>query len=61
MRVNELFDNLYGRTDGSVYKLSQQVLKGEHAWLEAGIVGLGEGNLEKLETAVEEEELVGNR
>jgi hypothetical protein len=61
MRVDALFDNLFGRTDSSVYKLSQQVLEGEHAWLEAGIVGLGAGNLEKLETAVEEEELVGNR
>ena len=61
LRVDTLFDNLYGRTDNDVYKLSQQVLKGEHAWLESGIIGLDERTIEKLESAVEEEELVGNR
>jgi alkylation response protein AidB-like acyl-CoA dehydrogenase len=60
MRVDALFDNLYGRTDKSVYKLSQQVLKGEHSWMEAGIVGLDASTIEKLESAVEEEALVGD-
>jgi alkylation response protein AidB-like acyl-CoA dehydrogenase len=60
MRVDGLFDNLYGRTDKSVYTLSQQVLKGEHSWMEAGIVGLDESTIDKLENAVEEEALVGD-
>jgi alkylation response protein AidB-like acyl-CoA dehydrogenase len=60
-RVDALFGNLYGRTDTSVYKLSQAVLKGEHAWIETGIIGLDESTIEKLESAIEEEELVANR
>ena len=40
IRIDELFDNLYGPTDDTVYKLSQQVLRGEHAWLESGIIGM---------------------
>src|SRR5256885_11288081 len=38
LRVNELFRNLYGPTDDRVYRLSQQVLRGEQAWMESGII-----------------------
>ena len=42
LRIDDLFENLYGPTDETVYKLSQQVLKGEHAWLESGIIGMAD-------------------
>jgi alkylation response protein AidB-like acyl-CoA dehydrogenase len=40
-RIGLLFDELYGKHDDALYKLSQQVLRGEHTWLEQGIVGMG--------------------
>ncbi|HEU4995005.1 MAG TPA: acyl-CoA dehydrogenase family protein [Gemmatimonadaceae bacterium] len=56
IRVNALFANLYGATDNAVYRLSQQVLEGQHAWLETGIIGLHEeGDLERFEAAAEAE------
>jgi alkylation response protein AidB-like acyl-CoA dehydrogenase len=39
-RIKQNFRRFYGANDGATYKVSQQVLRGEHAWLEAGIVGL---------------------
>src|SRR3954470_21996162 len=39
-RVDRLFDDFYGSDDGASYRVAQQVLKGEHAWLEDGIVSL---------------------
>ncbi len=39
LRIDELFRNLYGANDDNMYKLAMAVLKGEHAWLEAGIAG----------------------
>ena len=33
-----LFGSLYGPHDEQLYKLAMSVLKGEHAWLEQGIV-----------------------
>ena len=42
LRVNDIFENLYGPSDDSVYALSQQVLRGEHAWMEDGIISLRE-------------------
>jgi len=39
-RVGASFRALYGRHDPALYRLAQQVLKGEHAWLEHGIVGV---------------------
>ncbi len=39
-RVRELFRALYGPDDPALYRLAQQVLRGEHRWLEQGIVGL---------------------
>lgn len=37
-RVAALFKALYGRHDTQLYKLAQSVAKGEHTWLEEGIV-----------------------
>ena len=39
-RVAASFRALFGRHDPALYTLSQQVLRGEHAWLEQGIVGI---------------------
>jgi alkylation response protein AidB-like acyl-CoA dehydrogenase len=41
LRIEELFRNLYGPNDANLYKLAMSVLKGEHAWLEHGIVSYG--------------------
>jgi hypothetical protein len=40
LRIRESFRNLFGPNDPAIYRLAQQVLKGEHKWLEQGIVGL---------------------
>ncbi|MBX9927985.1 MAG: acyl-CoA dehydrogenase family protein, partial [Gemmatimonadaceae bacterium] len=37
-RIGVLFDALFGPEDERTYRLAQSVLKGEHAWLERGIV-----------------------
>ncbi|MDQ3674060.1 MAG: acyl-CoA dehydrogenase family protein [Gemmatimonadota bacterium] len=37
-RIRVLFDNLFGPNDPALYKLAMEVLRGEHAWLEQGIV-----------------------
>src|ERR1019366_8349065 len=37
-RIAALFKSLYGPHDEQLYKLAMSVLKGEHAWLEQGIV-----------------------
>ncbi len=39
-RIRHLFAELFGPTDTRMYRLAQQVLKGEYTWLEAGIVGI---------------------
>src|SRR3954471_10338075 len=39
-RVNKLFDDFYGSDDGAMYKVAQQVLRGEHAWMEDGIMSM---------------------
>jgi hypothetical protein len=39
-RINQHFANFYGPNDAAIYRISQQVLRGEHSWLEQGIVGL---------------------
>ena len=45
-RIRQNFENLYGKNDGALYRLAQQVLKGEHAWLEEGIVEMAAPELE---------------
>ena len=37
-RIKRLFASLDGRNDGAHYRLAQEVLRGEHAWLEEGIM-----------------------
>jgi hypothetical protein len=37
-RIAQLFRTLYGPHDDRLYALAQSVLRGEHAWLESGIV-----------------------
>jgi alkylation response protein AidB-like acyl-CoA dehydrogenase len=60
LRIDDLFDHLFGPTDDAVYRVSQQVLKGEHAWLESGIIGITDHEgAEKWETAAREAEAVG--
>jgi hypothetical protein len=39
-RIDRLFEDFYGGDDGASYRVAQQVLKGEHAWLEEGIISL---------------------
>ena len=39
-RIDQLFENFYGRFDAEMYRIAQQVLRGEHAWLETGIIPL---------------------
>jgi len=38
LRVRRLFASLDGRNDVAHYRLAQEVLRGEHTWLEAGIM-----------------------
>ena len=35
-----MFDRFFGANDGAIYDVAQQVLRGEHAWLEEGIVSM---------------------
>ena len=39
-RIAVTFHRFYGRNDSAIYRVSQHVLAGEHAWLEQGIVGM---------------------
>jgi len=39
-RIAQHFRMLFGRSDPALYKVAMQVLSGQHAWLEQGIVGL---------------------
>jgi hypothetical protein len=38
VRIEHLFADFYGRYDGEMYRVAQQVMRGEHAWLESGII-----------------------
>ena len=40
VRIDHLFADFYGRYDGEMYRIAQQVMKGEHAWLESGIIDM---------------------
>ncbi|HTI65466.1 MAG TPA: acyl-CoA dehydrogenase family protein [Gemmatimonadaceae bacterium] len=39
-RVARLFDSFYGAYDGAMYRVAQQVMRGEHAWMETGIISM---------------------
>jgi alkylation response protein AidB-like acyl-CoA dehydrogenase len=38
LRIAAHFDNLFGKNDLAIYRVSQQVLRGEFEWLERGII-----------------------
>ena len=40
VRIAHLFDSFYGDFDGQMYRVAQQVMRGDHAWLETGIISL---------------------
>jgi hypothetical protein len=40
VRVKQLFAGFYGDYDAAMYRVAQQVMRGEHAWLETGIVSM---------------------
>ncbi len=37
LRAEELFDRLFDNADDATYKLAQEVLRGDHEWLESGV------------------------
>jgi hypothetical protein len=39
-RIESLFENFYGSYDVKMYKVAQQVMRGEHSWLETGIISM---------------------
>ena len=39
-RVEQLFASFYGDYDGEMYRVAQQVMRGDHAWLETGVISL---------------------
>ncbi|NUP72109.1 MAG: acyl-CoA dehydrogenase [Gemmatimonadaceae bacterium] len=41
-RIRTNFHRFYGKNDSAIYRVSQRVLEGRHAWLEQGIVGIME-------------------
>jgi alkylation response protein AidB-like acyl-CoA dehydrogenase len=51
-RIGVNFDRFYGRNDAAIYRVSQQVLAGTHAWLEQGIVGMMEQRVSETPGAV---------
>jgi hypothetical protein len=55
LRIDSLFDRFYGGNDQTIYRVAQQVLRGEHAWLEQGIVAMMESE-EEPETVGDESE-----
>jgi alkylation response protein AidB-like acyl-CoA dehydrogenase len=57
-RIRQNFASLYGPSDGALYRLAQQVLRGEHAWLEEGIV---EMSADAVETGTETGAPAGRR
>ena len=59
LRVNQLFANFYGEYDAQMYKVAQQVMRGEHSWLETGIVSLVEDETAAPTRAVRTGETVG--
>ncbi|HET7585266.1 MAG TPA: acyl-CoA dehydrogenase family protein [Gemmatimonadaceae bacterium] len=43
LRIARHFDNLFGRNDAALYRTAMQVLGGEYAWLEEGILPMTPG------------------
>jgi alkylation response protein AidB-like acyl-CoA dehydrogenase len=59
VRVKQLFANFYGEYDAEMYRVAQQVLRGEHAWLEDGIVSLLEDEVPESPVEARQGERVG--
>lgn len=38
VRIEHLFASFYGDHDAEMYRVAQQVMRGEHAWMESGII-----------------------
>ncbi|MGH7615824.1 MAG: acyl-CoA dehydrogenase family protein, partial [Gemmatimonadaceae bacterium] len=38
VRIDRLFADFYGTYDSEMYRVAQAVMRGEHAWLESGII-----------------------
>src|SRR5690606_4519050 len=54
LRVDDLFSRLFENADNSTYRLAQEVLRGEHAWLAKGIIDpVPEGVALAPETTIE--------
>lgn len=45
-RVDHLFADFYGSSDAAMYRVAQQAMRGEHSWLESGVISM----LDDLET-----------
>jgi len=59
VRVKQLFANFYGEYDAEMYRVAQQVLRGEHAWLEDGIISLLDDEVTAAPTESHGREKVG--
>ena len=55
----QLFASFYGDYDAEMYRVAQQVMRGEHAWLETGIVSLVEDEATAPTRAMRTGETVG--
>ncbi|HTE45632.1 MAG TPA: acyl-CoA dehydrogenase family protein, partial [Gemmatimonadaceae bacterium] len=40
VRIDRLFDGFYGNFDVEMYRVAQSVMRGEHSWLETGIISM---------------------
>jgi hypothetical protein len=56
-RVDALFANFYGTHDAETYRVAQQAMKGDFAWLEAGIISLFDEETVASSTADREERI----
>src|SRR5215475_6959676 len=54
-RVEALFSGFYGEYDGAMYRVAQQVMRGEHAWLEEGVISMVDASGKSEKAAVQRE------
>jgi len=59
VRVEQLFAGFYGNYDAEMYRVAQSVMRGEHAWMETGIIEMLEdhGTTAARTTASQEREV----
>src|SRR5215510_14282466 len=55
VRIGELFSGFYGDYDSAMYRVAQQVMRGEHAWLEEGIISMVDDSGKPEKAAVRRE------